>query len=281
MKKLMIAAACAALGVSAWAGCNLDEDADCAEVYDATFTIKTTECKLLYTPARHGQCGLGQAEICECYRDVVTLKINGILFYCFCSCSEDEDVGAIESTLQVAPLLWNRKTNADIEGNQLFWIATKKIALQNVMTFDHLYRIGKNNLKVEAAGTFGSLTFAGTGTYDANNNRVKQIAGNVAGLWQAAPDCADADEVCLAYTLCDEDQAAGVDQTVAFGSFTVTYNANKSKKLAIKQSYLKQFVPAAVFKYTSVAYYYGEGGGDEGDEGGEGGGEGGDEPVEP
>ena len=268
MKKVMIAAAIAAVAAGAFADepCGLGETALCAEVYDVAMTIKTTACKLLYTAAKEDKCGLKSEEICDCYRVPTTIKVNGVIWSCLCTCE-----GEVEGSTLSLPTeeRWDLDYGEGFKDSQLFWIAKKKTILEDVMTFSHLYRIGKKNEKVEASGTFGSLTFAGFGTFE--NGRVKAIAGGLAGLWTATPDCTltfsrpqgseQAEEFgyCLAYSICPvlaPVQVEDVTVTAAYGTFKVKYNAKKSKKLAASRSAMfGAVVPKAVFKYNITDAY--------------------------
>lgn len=250
MKKLMIAAAVAAMGIGAYASCDKPEDKEvnCAEVYDVVFNLKTTKCKCSNKKqvTIGDECGKPVKDYsydCVAWREIVSKKVNGVIWSCVCSCSTDLDV---ESTLQVTPAWWDYTTvAADAQGNQYFWIAKDKYDLSDasLMTFTFLGRIGKDKKKVEAYGTFGTgISWAGFGTYDTKHDRVTKISGNAAGYWGAPYDCSSMDNVdgvisytedCPAYKLCGDDPAVMDDYstTAAYGTFSVKYNAAKSKKL--------------------------------------------------
>ena len=266
MKKLMIAGLAAiAMGAFAEEACGLGESVVCAEVYDVKMTIKTTYCKLLYTPAKSDKCGLKTDEVCDCYREPVMIKVGGVIWSCACTC-EDEVEG---STLSIAPeARWNLDYGEGFADSQLFWLAKQKTILEDVMTFTHLYRIGKNNKKVEAAGTFGPLTFAGFGTFATNKSGrgvVYSLSGGVAGLWKATPDCtlpfswqagSAPEEIsfCLPYSICpvlEPTQLEDVEVTAAYGLFQLKYNHKKSQALAKGRSAMYgKVVPKVVFKYN-------------------------------
>ena len=237
MKKLMIAALAAAAVGGAYAGCEKGEDKNCAEVYDVSMTIKTTQCKCAAkTTVTKNACGKEKNTSCVAWREVTTKKVTGAIWSCTCSCDDDLDT---DSILQVTPEWWDYETSAfDAKGNQYFWFKSgDELDAANLMTFKYLGRIGKKNDKVEAAGTFGDgIYFAGFGSYDTKNSRVKNISGNLAGIWGAPYDCSSDDldnpEDCPVYQLCDGDTVLDdISWTAASGSFSVKYNSSKSKKL--------------------------------------------------
>lgn len=276
MKKLIVAAAIASAATGAFAvdACGLGDDVACAEVYDVTMTIKTTYCKLLYTPAKSDKCGLSTEEVCDCYREPVIIKVGGVIWSCACTCEGD----IAGSTLSIAPeSRWDLDYGEGFVDSQLFWLAKQKTILEDVMTFTHLYRIGKNNKKVEAAGTFGPLTFAGFGTFattKAGRGVVYTLSGGVAGLWQATPDCTlpfswakdnEPEELnyCLPYTICpvlNPTQVEDVTVTAAYGLFQLKYNHKKAQALASGRSAMYgKVVPKVVFKYNvTTAFAAGE-----------------------
>ncbi len=275
MKKVMIAAAIAAVAAGAFADepCGLGDDVACAEVYDVTMTIKTTYCKLLYTPAKQDKCGLNTEEICDCYREPVVIKVGGVIWSCACTCED----GIEGSTLSQAPDgRWNLDYGEGFVDSQLFWLAKQKTILEDVMTFTHLYRIGKDNKKVEASGTFGPLTFAGFGKFamtKAGRGVVYSLSGGLAGLWKATPDCTlpfswqtgSAPEelnYCLPYSICPVLNPAVEDDvtvTAAYGLFQLKYNDKKSKALAKGRAAMYgKVVPKAVFKYNVTTAFAAE-----------------------
>ena len=265
MKKLMIAAAAAALVGGAFADCERPQGptTNCAEVYDVVLTLKTTECKCksIKTKEYGSECGRqtvtpGQPE-CVAWRQVVTKKIQGVIFNCTCSCTTDVD-GSILDSAVLAPAIWNGLTTEDMEGNQYFWIAKDKVVFDrdtDLLTIKWLARIGQKNTQVEAAGTFQEgINVAGFGAYDTKNARVKNISGSAAGVWAAPIDCSDeeGEEFCPAYKLCDDEVLDNFSKTFASGNWSVKYNAAKSKALATNAKNLwGKVVPAAVAKYTS------------------------------
>ena len=231
MKKLMFVAV-AALATATYADCGKEPVVgECAEVYDVVMNLKTTVCKCKALTTKAVPCGKDSEEICLSWREVASKKVNGVIWACGCTCLDYAG-----SSLQ----------DPD---DQLFWIAKDKILLQDVMEIDHLYRIGKKNEKVEFAANYGALRLAGTGTF--SGDKVKKVSGNVAGLWLAAPECWDDTAYCPNFDLCDTDQT-GVDETVAYGTFTVKYNSGLSKKFAAGKA---DPVSEKVLGYDLVEYY--------------------------
>ena len=218
MKKLMFVAV-AVLAAATYADCGKEPvpQGECAEVYDVAMSLKTTVCKCKSLSTKiNVPCGKEKITACVAWREVASKKVNGVIWACGCTCIDDTG-----SSLQ-----W--------PDEQLFWIASDKIILQDTMEVDHLYRIGKKNEKVEFAANYGALRLAGTGTFDAKSMKVKKVSGNVAGLWVGPLDCSDdSGAICPNYDLCDPDpEAPQVDETVAYGTFTVKYNSSLSKKYA-------------------------------------------------
>ena len=264
MKKLMIAVAAMA-SAAAFADCErpTQNTANCAEVYDVVLNVKTTECKckILTTKTSSSECGritTGKTESCVAWRQIVTKKIQGVIFSCACSCTEDVQGSILDSTV-LAPAIWNGLTTEEMSGNQYFWVAKDKAIFDrdaDLLTIKWLGRIGKSMNQVEAAGTFQEgVTVAGYGAYDTKNGRVKNISGNVAGVTGAPIDCSDeaGEEFCPAYMLCEDTPLADYSKTFVSGTWSVKYNASKSKALASNAANLwGKIVPKAVQKYVSL-----------------------------
>jgi hypothetical protein len=264
MKKLMIAVAAMA-SAAAFADCErpTQNTANCAEVYDVVLNVKTTECKckILTTKTSSSECGrttTGKTESCVAWRQIVSKKIQGVIFNCACSCTEDVQGSILDSTV-LAPAIWNGLTTEEMSGNQYFWVAKDKAIFDrdaDLLTIKWLGRIGKSMNQVEAAGTFQEgVTVAGYGAYDTKNGRVKNISGNVAGVTGAPIDCSDeaGEEFCPAYMLCEDTPLADYSKTFVSGTWSVKYNASKSKALASNAANLwGKIVPKAVQKYVSL-----------------------------
>ena len=260
MKKLMIVAAALASTV-AFADCEIAQSANCAEVYDVVLNLKTTICKCSSNKVKSSECGIvtSQQGPCVAWRQVASKKVQGVVFSCYCSCTEDVDN---KQVLVQNPVIWNELTGGTMEGNQYFWIAKDKIVLpaDDLLTIKWLARIGKSKNQVEAAGTFGEgIYVAGYGAFDTKNGHVKNISGNAAGVWGGPIDCSDetATEICPAYDPCDPNTAVDdFTKTFAAGTWTVKYNASKSKALGRNAANLwGKVVPKAVANYGD-AYWY-------------------------
>ena len=264
MKKLMLTAALMASAV-AFADCDrpTTTPTNCAEVYDVVLNVKTTECKCKYltTKTSSSECGrttTDKIEACVAWRQVVSKKIQGVIFNCQCSCTADVD-GSILDSAVLAPAVWNGLTTEEMSGNQYFWVAKDKVVFDrdaDLLTIKWLGRIGKSMNQVEAAGTFQEgVNVAGYGTYDTKNNRVKSVSGNVAGVTGAPLDCSDelGEEFCPAYKPCEDTVLDDYSKTFVSGTWSVKYNASKSKALAANAGNLwGKIVPQAVANYTSL-----------------------------
>ena len=260
MKKLMIAAAAAALVGGVYAACDIEPVVrECAEVYDVVLNLKTTTCKCKATPVyiKGSSCGITTSKkgdpTCVAWRQVVTKKVQGVIFACVCDCTADAEGSILDSNV-LAPALYDGE-----EGNQIFWIAKDKVTLDSLLTIKWLARIGKTNAQVEAAGTFGDgIQVAGYGAYDTKNMRVKNISGYAAGVWGGDIDCSDDEgtEICPAYKLCPTDGALlaqdDYSKTFAGGTWSVKYNASKSKAYFSRGA---SPVPAAVSNYGVATWY--------------------------
>lgn len=261
MKKLMIAAAAAAMVGGVFAACDITPAANCAEVYDVVFNLKTTECKCTLTKTIiRSACDIDTQRSCDAWRQVVSKKVQGVIFSCFCDCTADVNGSVLDSNV-FAPVIWNGKTGEEMEGNQYFWIAKDKIVLpaEDLLTIKWLARIGKNKTQVEAAGTFGDgINVAGYGVYDASHKRVKSISGYAAGVWGADIDCAqEGEERCPAYQLCDPTEVMeDISKTFVGGTWSVKYNAAKSKAIMANGAALwGKVVPKAVANYDLATWY--------------------------
>ena len=268
MKKLLIAAAVAAMG-AVYADCDISETpvTNCAEVYDVVMNLKTTTCKCanIKTVINGNDCGINKPTTetkCEAWRQVVAVKVQGVIFSCTCDCTDDV-TGSILDANVLAPAIWNLSVGDDMSGNQFFWLPASKVVLpdSDLLSIKWLARIGKTKTQVEAAGTFGDgINVAGYGTYDVRAKHVKAISGNAAGVWGGPIDCSDEEgqNICPAYELCDATAAIEDPvKTFASGTWSVKYNAAKSKAIMSNRANLwGKVVPKAVASY-SVATWYG------------------------
>ena len=232
MKKLMIAAAAAAMVGGAYAAPCTPVDptpGDCASVYSFKLNVKTTKGVTLKggTVGSGSQCTPGEVSSCTVIREKDSTVIQGWIYECTCGC----DVAATGSVIA-----WDSKRKAPVDSPAF----TK--TLLNV--------IGKKQNVAEWAWTFAGtakydaqreqayeLTGAGYGTF--SKGLYRSFSGNFAGTAKASYDlktkmgdnsptsCAcDPSEVWACAdltTLVDED-------TVAFGTWTAKYDASASKK---------------------------------------------------
>ena len=227
MKKLMIAAAAAAMVGGAYAApCAPDTpDTDCASVYSFKLNVKTTKGVALKTTGSGSQCVPGQMSDCTVIREKDSTVIQGWIYECTCGC----DVAATGSVIA-----WDSKRKAKVDA------PTFTKTLLNV--------IGKKQNVAEWA-----WTFAGTAEYDVNRSQAYELtgagygtfskglyrsfSGNFAGTAKASYDlktklgeatsCAcDPSQVWACDALNDLTDAS----TVAFGTWTAKYDASASKK---------------------------------------------------
>ena len=225
MKKLMIAAAAAAMIGGAFAECGEPDEekvADCATVYKFSASVKTTVAK---TATVKSECSSDDI----CYRKTGSQKIEGVAYNCECECTDD--------LADFTWVIWCKKTGA--------------VAIADVETLQ-LNRIEKNKKKVEAAFTLTAdymceVTAAGFGTFDTKNDRISKLSGYLAGLAQAPVCTAKCKDSTAAYGfgMCDEieDDFDGV--TIGYGTWKLTYNKSLSKKYAVAGQ-LSTIMPAWV-----------------------------------
>lgn len=261
MKKLMIAAAAAAMIGGVQAACERPDDVvDGAEVYDVAVSLKTTKCVCKnITTVEKDECNRNETTQCVAWREVTSKKVNGVLWSCAITCSVD--IGDKETSLALDPVWWDYNPSAaDSLGTQFFWIKKDKIILaeNDLWTTKWIARIGKKMNKIEAFGTFGDgLNWAGFGTWDAKNVRVSKISGGIAGCWGAPYDCSSKDENkqytedCPAYKLCDDVEVDDYTKTAAYGTFSLKFNASKSRKLAAG-SLVGNVIPTAYKGWTKA-----------------------------
>lgn len=236
MKKLMIAAAVAAMGFGAFAECGepKDDAPDCATVYKFAASVKTTVAKTAKVKA---ECS---DPTTLCYRVTGSQKVEGVAYNCECACTDD--------LADFTWVIWCKKTAV--------------VAMADVETLQ-LNRIDKTTKKVEAAFTLFAdymceVTAAGFGTFDTKNDRISKISGNFAGVAQApfcTAKCAQ-DTAAYGFGMCDgiEGEISGQtfdDQTIAYGTWSLTYNKSLSKKYAVAGK-LSTIMPAWVIKAIEI-----------------------------
>ncbi len=244
MKKLMMAAAIAAMTAGAYADlCDDDPDvvvADKCEVYNFKMSVKTL------VPAKI-KCSSDEIAV---YFKKGTRKFEGILWDCVATCDDTAPASNF--------IAWEPKAKQAVT-TELSWSGEYWTA--DALEFSTLDRFGKKANDVEAYAdatfTIGEFHLAGFGSYDAKNERIKSISGNVVGMitpatydvTEKAESKCDDDTVNTnvgkVLALCDEfddwcctgDEA---DQVVASGTWSIKYNKTLSKG----KKRLSQIVPS-------------------------------------
>ena len=229
MKKLMIAAAAAAMVGGAYAAnCTPDDTpTECASVYSFKLNVKTTKGVTLKggTIGSGSQCTPGVASSCTVIREKDSTVIQGWIYDCTCGC------GVLSSGSVKA---WDSKRKAPVN--------------DAAFTTDFINVIGKKQNVGEWAWTFAgtakydesreqtyALTGAGYGSF--SKGLYRSFSGNFAGTADASYDLKtkqDTNNPCA----CDPSQVWACDalddltaaDTVAFGTWTVKYDASASKK---------------------------------------------------
>lgn len=260
MKKLMIAAAAAAMIGGAYATDVCTDEGEYAThclVYDLQIKVKTLTPKL-------GKCG-SKKDLCgdsSCseiyYLDNVNTTLKGYVWFCEDDCWDVDDEPYI--------VLWDTKVKAPVVP-VLYWKDTEKkttkyIYEQEGLTFEFLGRYAKGMKKVAAAWTLDTEYIAGyaagvngslINNKDEGTAMLKSISGNFAGM--AMPSlavkklCEDDEEVTGVYanlcdcidSWCEADQEA--DEGVpATGTWSLKYN----KKLSLGSTPMYKIVPKYV-----------------------------------
>lgn len=267
MKKLMIAAATAAMVGGAFASLCDDEPAAAAgcAVYNVKFTLKTLDAKLVKVKGRTPICDDPTVDQNCVYLDNATRKIDGIIWDCDASCGTLN-----EEEMKVA--LWEAKSKMGI--GELLAFDEDDGYTANDLPFSLINRYGKKAEKVQAIWELGggtndtesaglllndkamyaegtdqgkvSLVAAGFGTFNAKQGIVKSISGNAVGFFTSpltqkyatceGPYVAD---LCTEFaSWCTDGVEA--DTLAASGTWSVKYNASLSKG----KKRLGQIVPA-------------------------------------
>lgn len=224
MKKLMIAAAVAAMIGGVQAACEDPEETkpevDCAVAYEFKASLTTTAAKFGKVSWKD-DCGDKYTEV-TCYREKGKKTIKGYYYACDCVCD-------LADTDMFDLVLWDDKVKGCAE----------------VVDFDFvlLQTFGKKLDKVEAffelaTSENGEYFAAGQGKVDTKNGLVKSISGDIVGLLDA-PDCQDDEcedgddfpEDLRFGAICEDAAALDEASTAAFGSWSLKYNKSLSKKL--------------------------------------------------
>ena len=225
MKKIMIAAAVAAMGAAAFgANCAPDTPAkDAAWVYQWKFTGKTTAGKKAAVKGNNSVCNPTARAACT-YRAKASLTIQGYTMACNPGCGSD----AFETFAEQLEVFYMTKP----------W----KASMSGGVSTELSHIIGKSKKQYEAAGTASftenaegvtyALTYAGLGKYDLKNSRVKSVSGNFAGTASQAWAYNLKKDLCIkaGYWDCVTLALVCDAPTVAYGKFSAKYKKSASKK---------------------------------------------------
>jgi hypothetical protein len=252
MKKLMIVAAVAAMTGAAVAATN-------AQVYEYKLTLKTTTCKSGKVAKNTYLTTMGLYEAGEefGYRTSASMTLAGVEWGCSC----DRAFAGVWS----APGQYKAADGSDVFDGQTFW-NTKTLAFlggkynAQDIAFTVFNRIGKKADEVELAFTIGDnteadypfqLICAGQGTIkdvaldpdlagisgDCWGSYIKSAKGNVAGWLDSAivgevGDCWYCGTTgCDVWDFCECLGIGNPLLTIAYGTWTMKYNATASKNL--------------------------------------------------
>lgn len=233
MKKLMIAAATAAIGAGAFAATSLD-----AQVYDVSLTVKSTACKeIKYTKTIATLEGEDYSDVKGekiAVRKQGTTKIAGVIWGCDCE--------------TIADPAWRTYNNGTTVGGYLFW----NVGADNVFNifsttfgwaaFNRIDTGDKAEgvwlLRNWDADNTVALLGAGFGKVSGTTCRtiLSSMSGNFAGFLLAGSEaggckfCGESD--CTAWQVCPCTAAYyDTDLTAAYGSWKIKYNKSASQKL--------------------------------------------------
>ena len=239
MKKLMVAAAAAAMTAGAFADACSDisytEAGGHCLVYDLTIKAKTLGPKLF-------KCGKDYADEYVVYLDNYTRTLRGYLWQCEDTCWESGD--------EIRIVVWDAKDKAAVIPLPYAVEGDKAVQYPNTTDFEWLGRYGKKATKVAAEWMFEAdgSEFACAGVngsmikdkYNLGQGMLKSISGYFAGLLDVSVytikgHCGDKTEIDPLYTtLCFpfEDwccEAESADVVPATGTWKITYNDKLSK----------------------------------------------------
>ena len=233
MKKLMIAAAAAAMVGGAYATPCTPEDTpagDCASVYSFKLNVKTTKGVTLKggTVGSGSQCTPGTPSSCTVIREKDSTVIQGYIYDCSCGC------GVISTGSVVA---WDSKRKAKVE-DPAFTTAFINVMGKKASLAEWAWTFAGTAQYDETRSQAYALTGAGYGSF--SKGMYRSFSGNFAGKVEASYDLKtkkgsdDSATSCA----CDPSQVWACDalndltaaDTVAFGTWTAKYDASASKK---------------------------------------------------
>jgi hypothetical protein len=277
MKKLMIGAAVAALtfGVSAKDLCSIDEEGDSCQAYNLKVTLKTLTPKTVH--CKDSECKTGAG--CISYYKNGKRTFKGIVWMCKSDCSFNDaklilwrtDKGhqaVVGEPLTVVDTDSDGKVDSytawDFMGDNLAeaWRYEKKankVSLTWEIPDDTQEQIWdkkndawtnevEDNQGDSAELSKYGLKFAGLGSYDTKNGRVKNVSGNVAG-WVTGDPTIETCDFHYAYVadpcdyfnkLCEDAvDGQGDEHLAAYGTWSLKY----SKKVSGGTKSIAGYVP--------------------------------------
>ena len=212
MKKLMIAAAIAALAGVTFADCGID----CAYAYRLKLAGKTVKGKSL---AAKSACETG-----ACWAKPASLRIAGYIY----------GVTDAEGEEGCATCGCNDFSGFETVG---FWNENKvQVTFEPTVELFEILRNGGAKNKAQILIKAGDLNLAGFGVYNPKTQKLKSASGFFAGTIEA-PVCAGAYDKSTCewgeatpaqvYTLCNLEEAADASAAIAYGRWSLTYKADK------------------------------------------------------
>lgn len=215
MNKLVVFAAAAMFAVGAFAQCSpvTPVTAVGTNVYDVVITLKTTAG--YQSTIKIDKCGSTNI----CYRKSgKTIKWQGYYYSCDDSCNAGTETFT-SNTLEL-------------------WDATYKLWLTPTIAWNFIHVISKgdaleSDFELTETVRDADLRAAGFGSYDVKYGRVKSMTGYIAGSLNdptCAPVCAAGIDT-VTWVMCDVTMGSALqgEDTAAYGTWTIKYNASKSK----------------------------------------------------
>lgn len=253
MKKLMFAAAFAAVASVSQAACGLPAaPGGCVPpVWDFQMMLRAdTLCVRVGEITNDGHCGLQGNTVCGCYRDLQTLNYAGVWYICDCGCDKMADSIMVDFADMTRRIKY-------ADGTLITLINGAKAA-NPIAAWTECYRVGPYAGKIAGIVplTFGdnsSLQLAGFGSFPLDATYFQTFAGYATGVIDASPTCNDSQAggaYCGIYPICNPGVVANNPATwpaqdeskataVAYGQFQVRFNAAASARLAATYDYDK------------------------------------------
>ncbi len=262
MKKLLIAAAVAAMTAGSFADLCSDEAEGCT-LYNFKATLNT----LLPKAVKYGKSTTCDEDMGSCwYFEKGKRTLQGVLFACEEVCSLEE-MGFVlwePKYKQVyAPLVFNadygefeNALSTDDAILERFGKKTDKVQmLAELEDAQGVLRYATDN---EYDGTLLNMVFAGMGSFDTKNNRIKSVSGNAVATFEDSTTELNAFgyncDTCYAvvWGLCDwfdksvDVVCDGIDytQAVGYGTWSLKYNKKASNGSKSIFSYVPSYTYA-------------------------------------